>query len=195
MRGKKMDDDHQLMVRVREGDLDALGHLFESFHQRLYGFCRRLVGNPAAAEDVVQEVFCRVLKYRHTFRDEGDVTVWLYRLTRNACIDHLRKSSRTQALSLEPDEDGSGLPELRSDRPLPLDDLESAESLALLGQAMERLPIANRELLELARFQGLRYEQISNLLGCTVGAVKVRVHRAVKQLREVYLGLAEGVTP
>lgn len=187
-------EDYRLMIRVREGDLDALGDLFERFHRRLYAFCMRLVGHPPTAEDLVQEVFCRILKYRHTFRDGGDVAVWLYRLSRNVCIDHLRKAGRAQTVAFAIEEGAKGEPEPPCDQPLPNQDLESAESLDQLAAALGRLPREARELLILARLEKLRYEQIGRLLGCTVGAVKVRVHRATKALRREFSALTEGAT-
>lgn len=189
------DDGHRLMVQVREGDLDALGELFERFHRRLYAFAMRIVGHPPTAEDLVQEVFCRVLKYRHTFRDDGDVSVWLYRLCRNVCFDHLRKTGRAQSVAFADEFGDEGAPEPTSDEPLPLASLESSESIELLSSALDRLPHETRELLVLARFEKLRYEQIGHLLGCTVGAVKVRVHRATKALRREYSALTQGAMP
>jgi RNA polymerase sigma-70 factor (ECF subfamily) len=176
------------MNEVREGAVARLGILFERHHRRLYNFCLRLTGDRHLAEDLVQEVFARILKYRHTYRPDSDFLVWTYQMTRNVCADHFRRLARTAEAPGEPPIDIAGA-EAR-----PLDELESAEAVALLRRALSALPLDKRELLVLSRFQNLRYEQIAELLGCTVGAVKVRVHRAVKQLRDVYLRLAE-VTP
>lgn len=165
-------------MRVRSGDVEQLSVLFERHHGRLYGYCVGLVGNRDAARDLVQEAFFRVLKYRGTFRDEAAFAPWLYRLTRNACIDHLRKGGRE--LPAEPDLD-------RPDPgPLAPDNLEREEELSRLRAALGRLPEDKRELLLLARSGALSYEQIAQQVGCTVGALKVRVHRALGLLREAY---------
>src|SRR2546430_1036370 len=63
--------DHALMLAVGAGELDALGSVFERHHRPLFGFLAKLTGNPTAAEDIVQTVFQRMLKYRHTYRDDG----------------------------------------------------------------------------------------------------------------------------
>ncbi len=137
----------------------------------------------------MQEVFTRILKYRHTYRPDSDFLVWTYQMARNAAADYCRKRGRRAEVDEEPRAD-----EVTSAAPRPLDELESAEAVGLLHQALGKLPLDKRELLVMSRFQNLKYEQIAEILGCTVGAVKVRVHRAVNQLRDVYLSLAE-VTP
>jgi len=182
--------DHELMLRVREGRLDELGELFERHHLRLYNFFLRLTGSRPASEDLVQEVFCRILSYRRSYFDHGDFLSWLYRLARNVGNDHFRKRGR-------PQEQGGDdrLGDLVCERRLPPEEIESTEAVERLRHALLRLPVEKREVLILARFQGLKYEQVGELLGCKVGAVKVRVHRAVKQLRELYYQMAEEPSP
>jgi RNA polymerase sigma-70 factor (ECF subfamily) len=170
--------DQEVMMQVRAGDVEQLSILFERHHSRLYGFCLGLLGNRESARDLVQEVFFRLLKYRESFRPEAPFAPWLYRLARNACIDHLRRSGRER----------SGEPDLERPDPTPLvpAELEKREELERLQAALARLPEDKRELLLLARSGTLSYEQISTLLGCSVGALKVRVHRALQLLREAY---------
>lgn len=180
--------DQDLMNQVKGGQVARLGLLFERHHRRLFNFCLRLTGDRQASEDLVQEVFTRILKYRHTYRPDSDFLVWTYQMTRNVSADYFRKRGRLAEVDEEPRAD-----EVAS-ASRPHDELESAEAVGLLRQALGQLPLDKRELLVMSRFQNLRYEQIAEILGCTVGAVKVRVHRAVKQLRAIYLNLAE-VTP
>ena len=85
--------DHALMLAVRDGELDALGELFERHHGPLFGFLLKLTGDRTAAEDITQIVFQRMLKYRHTYRDEGNFSAWMYHLARRCAADHFRKSS------------------------------------------------------------------------------------------------------
>ncbi len=165
-------------MQVRAGDVEQLSILFERHHARLFGFCLGILGNREAARDLVQEVFFRLLKYRDSFRPEAPFAPWLYRLARNACIDQLRRSGRERPA--DPDLD-------RADpAPLVEEELERRDELQKLQSALARLPEDKRELLLLARSGTLSYEQIATLLGCTVGALKVRVHRALQLLREVY---------
>ena len=85
--------DHDLMLAVRDGELDALGELFERHHGPLYGFLVKLTGQRSAAEDITQTVFQRMLKYRHTYRQDGSFTAWMYHLARRCAADYFRKGS------------------------------------------------------------------------------------------------------
>jgi RNA polymerase sigma factor (sigma-70 family) len=180
--------DTELMAAVRDGDLVQLGALFDRHHVSLFNFFLRLTGSRQLSEDLVQEVFIRILKYRKSFRAPGELRPWLYKLARNAAAAHFRKHGRDR---LPP-----GEPEDRvCQSPLPLDEMQRAEDARLLRAALLRLPYERREVLLLSRFGELRYDQIAELLGCSVGAVKLRVHRAVRQLREVFDGLAGRTSP
>lgn len=177
-------DDDVLMQQVRDGDLAPLGVLFERHHVRLYNFFRRLTSDPAVSEDLVQEVFLRILKYRHTYRGEGSFGVWMYQIARNARTDHFRKRRHEGPAPAEE-------PEIPSAAPGPGDVVETGQQHALLRAALDRLPEEKREVLVLSRFQNMRYEEVADVLGCSVGAVKVRVHRALKELRTAYFRLAK----
>lgn len=176
--------DSELMSRVRDGEIERLGELFERHHRRLYGFFFRLAGGRGAAEDLVQEVFVRMLKYRHTFRAGAEFGPWMYALARNAATDRWR--GRPHELPVEPD-----APEPAAEGPHPLDGLVAGEERSRLRRALGRLAPEKRELLLLARSGELRYERIAEMFGLTVGAVKVRVHRTMKELRAVCDALAE----
>ena len=173
--------DTELMRAVRDGDLSRLGVLFERHHRRLFNLFRRLGVGAAPAEDMVQEVFFRMLKYRSRFRDDGDLLPWMYQLSRNLAMDHHRKRGRE---AVAPDD----APEPVDTAPLAADTLERSDAALRMRRALAALPLAKRELLVLARYQLLRYDQIAEVLGCSAGAVRVRVHRAIKDLRDAYLG-------
>ena len=83
--------DEALMIAVRSGDLDCLSALFQRHYRTLYGFLYRMTQERSVAEDLVQEVFARILKYRHTYEDEGTFEAWLYRIARNSYYDFARK--------------------------------------------------------------------------------------------------------
>ena len=87
--------DHELMIAVRAGEIRRLGDLFERYHKPLYGFFVRLTNQPSVGEDLVQIVFYRILKYRHTYRDEGKFSAWIYHLARKVAADHFRKHAST----------------------------------------------------------------------------------------------------
>jgi RNA polymerase sigma-70 factor (ECF subfamily) len=180
-------EDEAVMRLVRDGDVGQLGILFERHHGRLYNYCLRLTGDPEASRDLVQEVFFRMLKYRATYRTEGTFLPWFYRLARNACFDHLRGSGREVAADVEAMEEAAP-------GPAPSEEAERREEVRLLSRALHRLPVDKRELLVMARFGALGYREIAETLGTTVGAVRVRVHRALKELRQVYLAIEREAT-
>ncbi|HTL69142.1 MAG TPA: sigma-70 family RNA polymerase sigma factor [Lacunisphaera sp.] len=173
--------DHDLMIAVRAGEIRRLGDLFERHNRRLYGFFVRLTNQPAVSEDLVQIVFYRILKYRHTYRDEGKFSAWFYHLARKVAADHFRKHASTPAPT-----DPAELHEEPDAEPQPSEQAATAEDVTLLRAALARLPLEHREVLVLSRLQHLEHKEIARLLDCSVGAVKVRAHRALKELRDVY---------
>lgn len=177
--------DTDLMERVRDGETERLAELFDRHHRRLYNFFLRLVRSGAVAEDLVQEVFVRILRYRQTFRPGAEFAPWLFALARNAAADHWRRAPREVAA-------GPDAPEPAAALPHPLAGLEERERHARLALALARLQPDKRELLLLARSGELRYERIGELLGVSAGAVKVRVHRAMKELRTAFEAVGEG---
>ena len=171
--------DEKLMGDVRSGDVRQLAQLFDRHHGSLFRYSMRMTGNREWSEDLVQEIFCRILRYRDTFRDGHLFTTWMFRIARNTFIDHTRK--RRWEVQKDDTMDSPVMPE---------NGLEQEQDLQLLRQALLRLPETQRELLVLARFQQLPYTEIATLLDIEVGTVKTRVHRAVKLLRDVYLELS-----
>ncbi len=175
--------DDRLMTAVQTGDVSRLGDLFERHHRALFNFFLRLSGGDRqASEDMVQDVFLRMLKYRATYRPGSQFRTWMYHLARNVRIDKVRARPPEVELDTTTHDPPSG------DAP-PADAVEWDQQSAILRRALALLPEDKRELLILSRFQGLKYEQVGELLGCEVGAVKVRVHRAVKTLRGIVMDL------
>lgn len=172
--------DNQLMLQVRGGDRDALGVLFERHHAKVHALCYRMTNSRSAAADLVQEAFLRILRYRHSYAGDARFTTWLYRLARNVCLDYVRSVEREAA--------GARRWEVEA-RTDPGQAATEVERLDLLQQALHRLPADKREVLILSRYHDLRYEDIARVCGCSVGAVKVRVHRALNELRESYRAL------
>jgi RNA polymerase sigma-70 factor (ECF subfamily) len=170
------------MRQVRGGRTAALATLFERHHARLYRYCIRMTNHRSAAEDLVQDTFMKMLKYKTTFRDDSEFVPWMFGIGRNACLAHLRRTTDDRVPKHE--QDLEKLPDEPTENPQDDDEHE------IVHRALQRLPVERREVLVLSRFEFKSYEEIAVLLDCSVGAVKVRVHRALKQLREIYLDLA-----
>ncbi len=180
--------DNQVMEQVRDGNVEKLAILFERHNVKLYNFFLRLTGNRGASEDLVQEVFTRILKYHASYQGEYKFTIWLYKIARNAHIDHLKK--RKEEFSLDDQYDEALSPE-----PTPPEKAEQAQEIARLNQALSKLSVKKREVLILSRFQNMKYREIAELSGYHVGTVKVLVHRAIKDLGKAYFKLSGGMTP
>ena len=167
--------DEELMSQVHHGIGEMLGVLFERYHVPLFNFYLKLTGNRPLSEDLVQEVFFRILKYRHSYRPETPFRAWMYQIARNARLDHLRK--RRPETSWEPE---------MSPAVEPVDTAQQTQEAVLLRRALMQISEDKREVLVLSRFQDLKYEEIAQMLGCEVGTVKTRVHRAMQELREIF---------
>jgi RNA polymerase sigma factor (sigma-70 family) len=192
MKTAGQDADHQRMMAVAQGDLASMDDIYQNRHKPLFRFFFRLTGRQAKAEDLVHEVFLRMIRYRHTYeteRNDGEVTgafeAWMYRIARNTLADDARKNRHEVAAA-----DGE-LESIASGRPTPFDTAAKRQDLALLYRAMRELSEEKRELLVLTRFHGLSYEQIGRILGCETGTVKGRVFRAMKELGSIYSGLCK----
>jgi RNA polymerase sigma factor (sigma-70 family) len=144
-----MIDDEQAMAQVQEGRVEMLAVLFERHHVRLYNFFLRLSGDRSLSEDLVQEVFLRILKYRRTFRGDSKFSTWMYQIGRNAHIDHLR--SRRPEVSLD-----SAWEQEASPQPLPAQKAESEQQADLLARALERLPLRKRQSVKVQVHRALK---------------------------------------
>ena len=183
--------DENLMAAVCQGDLRKLAVLFERHHRALYNFFLHMNGNPDVSQDLVQDVFFRILRYRHTYRDGRPFVAWMYQIARNASIDAGRKrTGELQLVMSRDDEDERTMREPVSEMPGAEEAMRKRQEIALLRRALERLPEDKREVLVLSRVQNLAYDQIASILGCETGAVKVRVYRATRALGEIYFELA-----
>jgi RNA polymerase sigma factor (sigma-70 family) len=173
--------DEDLMLQVREGVGEMLAVLFDRYQIPLFNFYCRLTGDRVASEDLVQDVFFRILKYRQSYRSGTPFRAWMYQIARNARQDYRRK--HPQALPFEPE---------MSPAVVSIDSAEAEQQTALLRRALLALPEEKREVLLLSRFQELKYEDIARMLDCEVGTVKVRIHRALRELRAAFEKLSSG---
>lgn len=174
--------DNALMLKVKNGDIDKMGLLYERYYRQLFRFVFNMTRQKEVSEDMVQNIFLRMLKYPEGFMGFGEFKMWMYHIARNAIYDHFRKIKKTPAHSdVKEYEDRIAGDHLADSQ------IEKDEQLTALGNAMDRLSDENRELLILCRFQELKYIEIAKILNTTEGAIKVRVHRALTQLKSNYL--------
>jgi RNA polymerase sigma-70 factor (ECF subfamily) len=173
--------DSDVMELVQAGDSAQLALLFERYHVPLFRYLLQITRNRALSEDLTQEVFFRVLKYARSYDRNLPFPLWLYGMARHAYFDSLRKQRAEVA--------GADVSETRSTEPMPEEVFARKQETMFLQEALQQLPDGKREVLVLSRFHNLRYEDIARILQCEVGTVKVRVYRALKELRERFCEL------
>ncbi len=175
-------DDAALMIKIQAGQSDKLGLLFERYNKQLYGFFVRLTHDTALSEDLVQNVFLRILKYKGSFNPEKRFTTWMYQIARNVFHDQYRKKSNKE----------NPVDEFKQHEPseeMNVMQSEQDERVKLLQKALEALPEDKKEILIMSRYQGLRYKEIGEIFNCSETAIKVKAHRAMKELKTIYLKL------
>ena len=178
--------DEEIMAQVQEGKLNYMELLFGKYQKRVYNYFLKCTLDTEESRDLTQVTFIRVMKYRASFNASRGFEGWLFQIARNLVKDHFRKLKvyRDQFNLAET------LPEPASPAGWHTEEGEAREQEereALLYKAMARLDPEKRELLVLAKFQGMKYEQIAEMRDMTVSAVKVQVHRTIAKLREIYI--------
>jgi RNA polymerase sigma-70 factor, ECF subfamily len=178
------DEDRQLIADCLGGRRDAFGELVTRYQARLYNAAIRLVDNPEDAADVVQDAFLNAYQSLHTFKGDAEFFTWLYRIAFNTAISLKRK--KRAAVSLDAvGPDGGIDPDDPSDYIKPGAALERSEEETQLQEAMIRLSHEHREVLVMKDIEGLKYEDIAEVLGVPIGTIRSRLHRARLELREL----------
>ena len=167
-----------LVERCRKGDLAAFETIYRTHSRRLYSVACRMLGNPADAEDMLQEIFLAAHRKLESFRGESALGTWLFRLATNLCLDHLRSRAAragqlTGALDDEPALADSGSRKL-AERTVAKMDLE---------RALARLPEGCRTAFVLHDVEGLEHREVADVLGIAEGTSKSQVHKARLRLR------------
>lgn len=171
--------DKALMMKVKNGDFDKLGLLFERYHRGLYVYFYRMCKDQDTCEDLVQSVFERILKYRQSYTGDGKFSTWLFSVARNQFIDHHRKSKRN-GIPVQIDESRIEMPE-GVEEPVK----NKMRKKEILEMALNSLDQEKREVVILSRYEGLKYKEIAEILETTEGAIKVKMFRAMKELKDL----------
>ena len=177
-----MNDEIELMFRVKEGQLDKLALLYEGNKVALYNFFLRSGNSPALSEDLVQETFMKVLAYRSGFQGTSTFKSWLYGIARNTQADHYRKASNSKPhtdIEEQTLESGATLTE----------QMESSQKHDLFQKSLDKLAPEHREIILLSRFQQLNYQEIADMLDCNLNTLKARMRKAISCLHSGYRSL------
>lgn len=170
-----------LLRRFALGEIDAFEALVRQFQGDIFAWTVRIVRDPGMAEDLTVETLWRIYQARHQFRPDGNFGAWARRIATNLAIDHLRHKRPEESLLTDP----AAAP--------PPDRLHQQETREKIRQAFRRLPAKLQVAATLALLEERPYAEIADALGTSVGAVKLRVFRAVRILRRQLNRL--GVTP
>lgn len=181
------DPDVALMLRVQAGDVEAFPLLFERYAPRVLQFVRRFVGHESRAEELTQDVFAQMYRFRRRYRPESRLSTWVFRIATNLCLNERRRPEHRLRVDLWKDTgegdagDGPSLPDPGAARP---EDVAAARELAIaLDREIAALPEKQRAALLLSRIDGLAYRDVAEVLGCSEGAVKALLFRATHGLR------------
>jgi RNA polymerase sigma-70 factor (ECF subfamily) len=176
--------DEQLMHAVAGGDSRAFETLLDRWEGPAKRYAARVLGDAHAAEDAAQEAFLRVVRGAADWRPTARFSTWFYTILGNLCRDRLRQSRRRPGDSAaRPLGEGEDEPADAGERqPAPLDALEAAETRDLVARAVRELPSHLMQAVVLREFEGLKYREIAETLGCDLGEVKVLIHRGRKAL-------------
>jgi RNA polymerase sigma-70 factor, ECF subfamily len=170
--------DLELAARCRAGDADAFEELYRQHARRLFGLVLRMIGSPDEAEDLLQEVFLQAHRKLSSFRGESTLGTWLYRLTMNHCLDHLR--GRQARIDRATDSlDDEGIPEPAARTPA----VPAAISRVDLERAIQMLPEGCKAAFLLHDVEGFEHREIGEILGVSEGTSKSQLHKARLKLR------------
>jgi RNA polymerase sigma-70 factor (ECF subfamily) len=185
---KPMDPDAALMLRVKEGDRHAFEELVDKYKQPVINLVCRTLRDPTEAEDLAQHVFLQVYKSAYRYQISAKFSTWLFTIARNLCLNEIRRRSRHPADSLDQhfaeddDQPARQIPDYKAFAPS--ETILHHELQQKIEAALADLPENQRTAIQLCRQDELSYDDIAEILGCSLSATKSIIHRAREVLRE-----------
>jgi len=174
------DEELLIQFRVPGREQVAFAAILARYQRRVYWHIRSMVVVHADADDLVQETFLKVWRHLGNFRGESGLFTWIYRIATNECLSHLQRQKRRQTVSLDgTDEDGAGAIDLIAD-----DYFDGNEAEKQLAQALQLLPPKQRLVFNLRYLDEMPYEQMAEITGTSIGALKASYHHASKKVEE-----------
>ena len=171
--------DEKIMYRVKDGELPELKQLFDRYHIAVYNFFLKLTMDAGTSEDLTQNLFYRIIRYRHTFNtSNGSFKSWMYQMARNLHADHCRQKIRLAEVVKHVHEYPEDVAEKQ--------DSYKEQDFEKLKKALSALGPVDRELIVLSRYEGLKYADIAKMKNMSLSSIKVQIHRALKELRTLY---------
>jgi len=174
--------DEMIMDRVRQGQLEETSLLYERYYPQLYNFYLRISFNREVSKDLTQNVFMRLLKYRHTYDPGNNFRSWIFRIARNEFSDHLKKAAR-EGLNYH------DLEEINLELGNHIEDNEKLDEMRILQKAMCMIDTEYRSLIVMSRYHKLKYREIAEITGSNENAVKAKLFRAMNKLRDAFFSI------
>lgn len=176
--------DNILMLKVKSGQTNMLGLLYERYKKWLYNFFHQMNYDSDLSEDLVQNVFMRILKYKHTYTEDSKFVTWMFQIARNESYDYFRKNEKNNAAV-----DLEQVSYKVSDQYNVHEALEESEEVQLLHEAIQKLPYEKKEIITLSKLKQLKYKEIGVILGCSEANARIKAHRALQDLKTTYLSM------
>ncbi len=174
--------DEEVMIAICNGDIDRINILYERYHLSLFNFFHKLTFNKQASEDLVHDVFLRLIRSRNTYKVKGAFTSWMFKIAYNGYCDYKKEPVLQKQTDCDPDTITD------TDK---LDDvLENKENYALLKRALLQLDDEDRGLLIMSAYRKMKYREIAEIVNCSTGTVKTRVFRAIRKLRKIFFEIS-----
>ncbi|QGY43733.1 sigma-70 family RNA polymerase sigma factor [Maribellus comscasis] len=165
------------MLKIISGDTDKIGLLYEKYSNLLFGYFFKLTRNRELSEDLVNDVFLKILYSKDSYRGDGIFTVWMFRIAHSIFVDNYNKSKRLNTKEIFSNTTGTIVdPEISH---------EKEENRKLIHRALLKLKKKEREVIVLSKLNELKYKEVAEILHCTEEAAKTRTFRALKNLKIV----------
>lgn len=174
-----IESDYKLARAVANGNVNALGELYQRHYRQVYAVCLGMLRNPTDAEDLTQDVFIHLVRKIGSFRGESRFSTWLHRLTVNLVLMHMRRPVRREQSTSDYDNVQPMVPRLKDRAPVQIIDRIS------LQLALGQLPRGCRAVFVLFAIAGYKHDEIAKLLGCSEGTSKSQLHRARSKLKRI----------
>lgn len=181
-------DDLELVARVLAGDTDAYAALVDRHRDLVYTVALRIAGNETDAEDIAQEAFVRAYKALGAFRGDSKFSSWLYRITVNRALGHIKRRMRAPFVEADADDLRETGRAAAPTGESPLEALLDEEFRLRVRQAIAELPPRYRAVVTLYHLEERSYKEAAAILGLPIGTVKTHLHRARAMLRKILAG-------
>lgn len=183
-----------LLQKAIAGDIQSFEILIQKYQRKAYNIAYRYMGNEQDAKDALQDALIKIYKSLKNFREDSSFYTWVYTIVTNTCKDALKKRNKmdkVSSLTSYLDKENGEILDIKDEAYIPEKILESREYQQQLLSALDKLTIEHKEAIMLRDIQGFSYDEISEILECTVGTVKSRISRGRQKLREIIITMME----